>query len=113
MHEMSLTESILDVLQEEARRQGFERVRRIWLEIGALGHVEPEAMIFCFDAVARGTLAEGATLEFVRVEARGRCEDCGRRTPLAERFGACAHCGSRRVRMTSGDELRVKELEVE
>ena len=113
MHEMSLTESILDMLEEESRRQGFSRVRRIWLELGALGHVSPEAMTFCFDAVARGTLAEGARLEFLQVEARGRCDDCGRETPLVERFGACVHCGSRRVRMTAGQELRVKELEVE
>ena len=38
MHEMALTESIVEMLEEEGRKQGFARVRRVRLEIGALGH---------------------------------------------------------------------------
>ena len=68
MHEMSLTESIVELI-EEGRKQGFSRVRVVRLEIGALAQVEPEAMRFCFDAVTRGTLAEGARLDIA--SARG------------------------------------------
>jgi hydrogenase nickel incorporation protein HypA/HybF len=113
MHEMSLTESVVDILAEEGRRQGFSRVRKVWLEIGVLSGVEPEAMEFCFDVVTRGTLAEGASLEIVRTPGQGWCLDCEKSVALTERFGACPDCGGGRVQMTAGDEMRVKELEVE
>ena len=112
MHEMSLTESVVDILREEATRQGFSRVRTVWLEIGVLSGVEPEAMEFCFDVVTRGTLAEGAQLEIVRMPGRGWCPNCEKTVALAERFGTCPECGGYRVRMTGGDEMRVRELEV-
>ena len=63
MHEVSLCRGVLDVVEDERRRQDFAKVRKIVLEIGVLGHVEPEAMLFCFDAVSRGTVAEGATIK--------------------------------------------------
>jgi hydrogenase nickel incorporation protein HypA/HybF len=113
MHEMSLTEGVVEILQEEAGRQGFARVRTVWLEIGALSGVEPEAMEFCFDAATRGTLAEGARLEIVRTPGQGWCLNCEKTVALSERFGACPECGGHKVQMTGGDEMRVKELEVE
>lgn len=112
MHEMALTESIVEIVTEAARKEGFDRVRVVRLEVGALAHVEPEALRFCFDAVSRGTVAEGATLDIMRVTGEGWCLDCGKTVPLEERFGPCPECGQSHVQMTSGDELRVAELEV-
>jgi hydrogenase nickel incorporation protein HypA/HybF len=113
MHEMSLTEGVVEILREEARKQGFSRVKTVWLEIGDLSSVEPQAMEFCFEAATRGTLAEGARLEIIRTPGQGWCLDCGKTVALAERFGACPECGHFHVQMTGGDEMRVKELEVE
>jgi hydrogenase nickel incorporation protein HypA/HybF len=113
MHEMSLTESVVDIVCDEGRKQGFARVKTVWLEIGVLSGVEPDAMTFCFDVVTRGTLAEGAKLEIVRTSGQGWCLDCAKTVELGERFGACPECGQYHVQMTSGDEMRVKELEVE
>jgi hydrogenase nickel incorporation protein HypA/HybF len=110
---MSLTESMIGIVEEEARRQSFSRVRAVVLEIGALGCVEAEAMRFCFDAVSRGTVAEGARLDIVRVAGEGWCLDCGMTVALDERFGACPVCGRRHVQMTAGDELRIREMEVD
>ncbi len=113
MHEMSLTEGIVDIIEEESRRRGFSRVRKVRLEVGAIGHVEPHALTFCFEAVTRGTVAEGAELDIISTPGAGWCFDCEKSTALTERFGACAYCGGRRVQMTAGDELRLKDMEVE
>ena len=113
MHEMALTESVIGIVEEEARRRTIARVRAVVLEIGALACAEPDAMRFCFDVVSRGTPAEGARLDIVLVPGTGWCFDCERSVPLAERFSPCPECGHSRVGMTGGDEMRVLEMEVE
>ena len=113
MHEMSLCEGVIELVEEEARKGGFAKVRTVVLELGALGSVEPDAMEFCFDAVSRGTVADGARLVIETVPGAGWCLDCAKTVPIEERFGACPECGQYHVQMTAGAELRVKELEVE
>jgi hydrogenase nickel incorporation protein HypA/HybF len=113
VHEVSLVESVVALVEDERRKQSFARVRMIRLKVGALGHAEPEALRFCFDAVAIGTIANGARLEIEMVAGAGWCSGCDRTVPLEERFGACSVCGNPQVRMTAGDELRVSEMEVE
>lgn len=113
MHEMSLAEGVLQLMEDVARSQGFSRVKTVWLEIGRLAAVEPEAMRFCFDAVTHGSLAEGARLEIVNLPGQGWCMKCATTVPIEEQFGACPQCGSYQVQATGGTEMRVKELEVE
>lgn len=113
MHEMSLCEGVLQVLEENARTQGFNRVKTVWLEIGGLAAVEPDAMRFSFDVVTRGSLAENARLEIVDLPAKAWCMQCARTVTVKQRFDECPDCGSYQLQVTAGDELRVKELEVE
>jgi hydrogenase nickel incorporation protein HypA/HybF len=113
MHEMSIAESLLDLIGDEARREGFARVKRVRLKLGALGHVEPAALLFCFDVVARGTVAEGASLDMETVPGAGWCPWCGKSVAIMQRYDLCPACGRSHVRMTAGDELRLAELEVE
>jgi hydrogenase nickel incorporation protein HypA/HybF len=113
MHEVSLVESMVALVEDERRRQDFSRVRMIRVHVGALGHVEPDALRFCFGAVTRGTIADGAQLMIDVIPGEGRCSACHRVVPLDERFAACPLCGDAHLRMTAGDELRLAELEVE
>lgn len=113
MHEMSLAESVVDLVDYRARREGCHRVKTVRLEIGRLSGVEPEAIRFCFDEVASGTLAEGAALDIVEQDGRAWCFDCGWLVPLASREDSCPECGGVRLRLDEGVAMRVKELEVE
>jgi hydrogenase nickel incorporation protein HypA/HybF len=113
MHEVSLVESIVALIEDEQRREQFSRVRVVCVHVGALGHVEPDALRFCFDVVARGTAADGAALSIVTVAGAGECFACNRTVALTDRFDACPLCGCAEVRMIAGDELRLAELEVE
>jgi len=113
MHEMALAQGIVDLIADEARKQSFALVKTVRLEIGALAHVEPEALRFCFDAVARGTLAEGAGLDILSAPGEAWCFDCSAPVAVYERFGACPACGGFRLQVTTGGEMQVKELEVE
>jgi hydrogenase nickel incorporation protein HypA/HybF len=110
MHEMSITQGIIDLCLSHATGR---RVISLHVELGELGTVVPEAVEFCFEACSRKTLLEDAKLVIIRIPGSGMCEECGRVTPLAELYDSCQHCGSSRVTIVTGEELRVREIEVE
>lgn len=112
MHEMSLAEGVLQVIEDAARKDQFNKVTTVWLEIGQLAGIEPEAMQFCFDAVTRDSVAEGARLEIVHLPGQGWCMACAKTVAMSEVFGECPDCGGYQLQVTGGTELRIKELEV-
>jgi hydrogenase nickel incorporation protein HypA/HybF len=113
MHEMALAEGILQLVEETAAREHAQRVKLVVLEIGQLSTVEPEALKFCFDAVTKGSIANGAALEIVHVPGVGWCMECAASMPLLELFGACPQCGGYQMQATGGTEMRVKEIEID
>lgn len=112
MHEMSLAEGVLSVIEEAARAQRFTMVKTVRLEIGRLAAVEPDALRFAFDVVKRGSLANDAQLDIVDVPGAAWCLRCCEVVPLSARGDACPRCGSFQLQVSAGEELRVKELEV-
>lgn len=113
MHEMSLAEGILQLLEDAARREDATRVSAVYLEIGQLASVEVEALRFCFDAVIRDSVADGARLEITELPGTGWCLDCSQPVPMSDKLSGCPRCGSFRVQVTGGTEMRVRELEIE
>ncbi len=112
MHEMALGQGLVDTLAEQSRLHGFAEVRVVKLAIGALGHVDPDALAFCFDVVSAGTLAEGATLEIERPAGAAHCIACGADVTIQSRIDVCPECGSLQLIVTGGEEMRIRELEV-
>ena len=113
MHEMSLMQDVLEIIEDAAREKKFGRVKTVWLEIGALSGVDPQAVNFCFDAVMQGSVASGAILEILHKPGLAWCMKCGKQVEISARFDACELCGSFELQVTGGDGMRVKELEVE
>ncbi len=113
MHEMSLAEGILQILEESAAKERFQQVKTVFLEIGKLSHVEVESLRFCFDAVVKNSVAEGARLEIVEVPGQAWCMPCSESVSVNTLYDPCPKCGGYQLTMTGGDEMRVKELEVE
>jgi hydrogenase nickel incorporation protein HypA/HybF len=112
MHEVSICEGIKGVIDDQALKHGFSAVRRITLEIGAFARVEITSLEFAFDAVMRGSVAEGALLEIVDLPGRAWCLDCATVVEFSDRLADCPHCGGGRLLPEGGDEMRIKNLEV-
>jgi hydrogenase nickel incorporation protein HypA/HybF len=112
MHEMSLAEGVMAVVQEAARAHHPCTVRTVRLEIGALAAVECEALRFAFEAVKRGSVAEQAQLDIVHLPGTAWCMQCSRSVTIAVRGDACPECGSWQLQVTGGGEMRVRELEL-
>jgi hydrogenase nickel incorporation protein HypA/HybF len=109
---MSLAEGILQIVESTAQANEAQTVRAVWLELGALSHVELEALRFSFDAVKRGTVANEARLEVVTTPGRAWCMPCGEAVDLARLGDACPRCGSYQLQVTQGEEMRIKEIEI-
>jgi len=113
MHELALCESVLDIIVGESRKQGFARVKQVWLEVGEMAGVELQAMEFSFDVVTRGSIVESAALNILQIPGSAWCMQCSKNVAVRQRFDACPDCGSYQLQINGGDEMRIKELEVE
>jgi hydrogenase nickel incorporation protein HypA/HybF len=108
MHELAVMEAVVATIAE---RIPAGRVHVVRIEVGVLSGVVPDALAFCFDVCARGTVLEGATLQIERTRGRGRCRSCGVELALEDLLAECG-CGSLDIEVLSGQELRVKDVEV-
>jgi hydrogenase nickel incorporation protein HypA/HybF len=108
VHELALMESMVSAVVE---RVGAARVTTVRLEIGRLAAVVPEALSFCFDVCAQGTSLEGARLEITSIAGRARCRSCGGERPI-ESYADLCDCGATDLAVLTGEELRLKNVEV-
>jgi hydrogenase nickel incorporation protein HypA/HybF len=108
MHELSITQSIVSICEENA---GGAAVKRVTVEIGKLSAIMPDSVRFCFEVCAAGTVVEGAELVIVETPGRAACRTCGAEVAITALFGKCV-CGSSDLTVVAGDEMKVRELEV-
>ncbi|MBF0281809.1 MAG: hydrogenase maturation nickel metallochaperone HypA [Zetaproteobacteria bacterium] len=112
MHELSLCQNIVELMELEAKRQNFLSVKEVYLEIGSLACVEIEAMRFAFDAAVKGSVAEGAMLKMIEVEAMGYCRGCNLRQKIVFRYDSCSVCANYPLEIVEGEQMKIRHLEV-
>jgi hydrogenase nickel incorporation protein HypA/HybF len=108
MHELGITNGIVEFCAERA---GAERVTRVRLEIGQLSALLPDAVRFCFDVCAKNTVVEGALLEIIETPGRAVCRDCNGEMAMTQLFGRC-RCGSANLLVIAGEEMKIREMEL-
>lgn len=113
MHELPITESILDIALRHAQAADAARVTDIYLVIGQLASIVDDSVQFYWDMISEGTIAEGARLHFERIPAELLCLDCQCRYTPGEGDLACPDCGGRKVQVIAGEEFRMEAIEVE
>lgn len=113
MHEMSLAESVLQIVEQTAERESATRVHALTLEIGELAAVELEALRCCLQIVLRDSIAAEARIDIEHRAGQGRCRQCAAEFALHELYQPCPQCGSYQVEAIAGRELRVAALEME
>ena len=114
MHELAVTQSILQVVLAAAERADARAVSSIDLVIGDLSSVVDDSVQFYFDILSQDTLAAGATLHFQREPAIAACADCGAQTPVRLPLPAhCPRCRSQRIQVTGGRDFRVASIDIQ
>jgi hydrogenase nickel incorporation protein HypA/HybF len=114
MHEASVAAGILDIVQQNVLAGDARRVRAVRVRVGEMAGVVPDSLGFCFGAIVAGTDYSSAFLEIDRVPARGVCGDCGHAAAIASLPPfTCPSCGSPFITVTSGDDLKVVDVELD
>jgi hydrogenase nickel incorporation protein HypA/HybF len=113
MHELAVTQQLLQLALKEAAAAGAARVTALNVGIGELSTFSDDAVGFCWEHVARETACEGATIHFNRVAAQLTCRDCGRVHSWQGEPAPCPHCSSLRLEISAGDDLVLESIEVE
>jgi hydrogenase nickel incorporation protein HypA/HybF len=113
VHEMSIALSVVAVASAAVPSSSPPRlVEAVSLEVGRLTAVVPDSLRRCFDAASRGTAVEGATLRIEVIEVVVGCRACGEESEQTTFPFTCPSCGSQRVDIVCGRELRVSSIEV-
>lgn len=113
MHELSVTESILEICTRNARQARASRVTTINLTIGRLSSIVDDSVQFYWDIISEGTLCAGAQLVFSRLPAVMRCNACGTEYHFDADLIPCPNCQSMDACVLSGNEFQVESIEIE
>ena len=109
MHELSISQAIVDVVLEHAQGRPVEAVA---VRIGALRRVRPESLTSCWDVVRRRPPLERSVLLVEEVPGVVHCTSCGRRSTLGGSRLRCPACGDGQVRVLRGEECQVTAVEL-
>ena len=113
MHELGLTQQIVDVAVEKGQQAGAKRIVSVRVKAGEMAEVAPDSLRFYFASLARGTIAEGAELVIEIVPLLAECSDCHSRFAPADSHLKCPECGSRKIEIVEGREAYVESVDVE
>lgn len=113
MHELPVTESILEISLRHARLAHASRITDLYLVIGQLASIVDDSVQFYWDIISKDTPAEGANLHFRRIETEMCCRDCNTRYKPAALEFSCPSCGGSNVKIVAGEEFFLESINVE
>ena len=113
MHELAVTENILNLALQHAEAGGAQQITDVYLVIGQLSSIVDDSVRFYWDFINVGTIAAGSRLHFRRIPAMLQCRACGRRYPPDGSELACPDCGGADVQVIAGEEFYLEAIDVE
>jgi hydrogenase nickel incorporation protein HypA/HybF len=113
MHELSITESLLEIALRHADSAGAKRISDLYLVIGQLSSIVDESVQFYWDIIADGTIAQGATLHFQRIPTEIQCLDCDQKYSPTDNQMSCPNCDSINIQILAGEEFYLEAINVE
>ncbi len=113
MHEMSIAESLIEIINEEMLKNSASRLISVRLNIGEMSGVVPEALETCFEVLTADTGMKGAVLKMEIIPLEGHCRKCDENFPIKDYNFTCPRCGTGEIDVVSGREMNIVDMEVE
>lgn len=113
MHELAITQNILDIAINEAKAAQASQITKIRLVIGELSGVVPECVQFYFDFLKKDSIAENASIDFEIIPTELRCRDCQTTFKLEDSNWNCPRCHSANLEIIAGQNCFIESIEVD
>ncbi len=116
MHELPLVKSIYKTVINFAEKNNVQKVTKVVLEIGVVRDFIPEIVQKYWDYVSKNSISENSIIEIVTIPATAKCGKCGTIYPIDTMNlikAKCPKCKYDRGTLVTGDELKIKGIEVE
>ena len=113
MHELGIMTGVMDSVETAARDAGADKVLKISLSVGVMTEAIEDALRFAFEALAPGTMSEGAELVITMIQPKSHCHECGAEYEHDRFHMLCPECGSFATELIAGKELQIDSIEVD
>lgn len=114
MHEMSIAESILDIVKETLADKCPDGIlKEVVVQVGELVAVVPDSLTFCYEAIVKDTEFENSKMIVEIVPLMATCNACTHHFKIEKYQFSCPACGATAIEVGQGQELQISHLEVE
>jgi hydrogenase nickel incorporation protein HypA/HybF len=113
MHELAVTENILEIATRHGLQAQAKRVTDIYIDIGKLSSIVDDSIQFYWDIISEDTICLGAKLHFQRLPAKIKCLSCENIFELDDGLAPCPSCGSAQISVISGEEFSLQSIDIE
>lgn len=113
MHELSITQSILSISLEEAKKNNAKRINSINIKIGKLTGLVPESINYYFKIISEDTIASEANIVIEKLPLRVKCKNCLSEYEIDIKDFLCKQCKSENIKIIGGKEFYVDSIEVD
>lgn len=112
MHELSIAQEILGIVYQYVPNPQDNYVKSVKVEVGKMSNVLTDSLTFCFDAITQNTPLMGVKLEISEIPVSILCTSCNTTSEIEPPVFVCPKCESNQIKIISGTEMRVDEIEV-
>jgi|SRR5215469_11092363 len=110
MHEVSICQSIVDLVEEEFSESDLPNIRIVHLKIGMLSCLQPEFLKKVYEFMTADTNLKDSRLEFERTAILAECEHCRQNFEVKYHVFICPQCGAPSSKIVQGNELLVDKI---
>ena len=112
MHELSVAQEIINIVNNYLPANKPANVKAVKVKVGKLSNILNESLTFCFEALTNESHLKGSKLEIVDVPVKILCLNCNEESEIENPVFACPKCNHTKLKMISGMELQVDEIEL-
>ncbi len=113
MHEFSVVQSLLDLIEKNAYENNAKAVSKVVVKIGKMSGIEPHLLKIAFDTFKEKTICENAELEMIIQDVIARCEDCNKDFTVENNKFICPFCNSYNLKILDGEDMYLLQIELD
>jgi len=113
MHEVGIAHEIINIINEIMQEHPGQKVSKVKVIIGEMTAVVPESLDFAYQALTENTFLHQSKLDIEIIPVSAQCHHCLKNFTISAFEFTCPFCHSQDITVNNGNELYIKELEVD